>query len=76
VYDKVTASSPDDSLLARMRRYHACGVWAGKLFCCIMIALHLWWRLLECLDPAGGRASPHGAYGRLRSRGLRAGVGP
>jgi len=35
-------------------RYLTCGVWAGKLFCLVMIINYLLWCLLEFLQPAEG----------------------
>ncbi|CAD7695753.1 unnamed protein product [Ostreobium quekettii] len=46
VYDKVNVSTRDDSLFARLRRYHRCGWWAGKLFCCVASLQHLYCQYL------------------------------
>ncbi len=54
VYNSVAQSNLDDALIARLRRYSSCGVWAGKIFCAIILWLHVWWWLLEWLDPAAG----------------------
>ncbi len=54
VYDTVMASELEDELLSRLRRYSSCGMWAGKLFCCLMVLVHLWWRFLEWLQPRDG----------------------
>lgn len=39
-------------MLARLRRYHSCGRWAGKMFSCAAVLEHLYWRWLEWLQPA------------------------
>lgn len=52
VYDNVMTAPFDDSILARLGRYSTSGVWAGKLFCCVAVLLHLYALLLEWLQPA------------------------
>jgi hypothetical protein len=39
------------ALLDRLARYHACGGWAGSVFCFIAVLLHLWWHVLVWLQP-------------------------
>ncbi|KAF7024296.1 hypothetical protein CFC21_036662 [Triticum aestivum] len=53
VYDRAMQSS-NTNLLDRLPRYLTCGVWAGKLFCLVMIINYLVWCLLEFLWPAEG----------------------
>ena len=43
----------EDSLVGRLRRYHKCGKWFGKICCCIAAVDWLYWRWLEWLQPAG-----------------------
>jgi phosphatidylinositol glycan class A protein len=38
-------------LVERLRRYFGCGVWAGKLFLCIVVVNALWFAVLEYLYP-------------------------
>jgi len=52
VYDEAAASERDDSLLARMQRYAACGPWAGRAFAVIAALGHLYWKWLEWRVPA------------------------
>lgn len=53
VYDKVmSACSSNDTLLQRLRRYQSIGIWAGPVFCCIIVLLHWFWRFLESQQPA------------------------
>lgn len=51
VYDRVLGSRPHQPLLARLKRFHARGPWAGKIFCVIVAAAYLVWRVLEWLVP-------------------------
>ncbi|KAL4654281.1 hypothetical protein ACB092_01G367100 [Castanea dentata] len=51
VYDRALKCS-NQSLLDRLSRYLACGAWAGKLFCLVMIIDFLLWRLLQLWKPA------------------------
>ncbi|XP_030954740.1 phosphatidylinositol N-acetylglucosaminyltransferase subunit A-like [Quercus lobata] len=51
VYDRALKCS-NQSLLERLSRYLACGAWAGKLFCLVMIIDFLLWRLLQLWKPA------------------------
>lgn len=51
VYDRALNCS-NQSLLERLSRYLACGAWAGKLFCLVMIIDFLLWRLLQLWKPA------------------------
>ncbi|KAF6145028.1 hypothetical protein GIB67_013379 [Kingdonia uniflora] len=51
VYDRAFRCSSED-LLQRLPRYLTCGVWAGKLFCLVMIINFLLWRLLRLWKPA------------------------
>ncbi|XP_058748490.1 phosphatidylinositol N-acetylglucosaminyltransferase subunit A-like isoform X1 [Vicia villosa] len=46
VYDRALKCS-NQNLLERLSRYLACGAWAGKLFCLVMIVGYLFWQLLE-----------------------------
>ncbi|CAI8592426.1 unnamed protein product [Vicia faba] len=51
VYDRALKCS-NQNLLERLSRYLACGAWAGKLFCLVMIVGYLFWQLLELWQPA------------------------
>lgn len=51
VYDRALKCS-NQNLLERLSRYLACGSWAGKLFCLVMIIDFLLWRLLQLWKPA------------------------
>ncbi|KMT18083.1 hypothetical protein BVRB_2g032740 [Beta vulgaris subsp. vulgaris] len=41
----------DQNLLERLSRYLACGAWAGKLFCLVMIINYLFWCFLKLWQP-------------------------
>jgi phosphatidylinositol N-acetylglucosaminyltransferase subunit A len=43
--------TPPLPLIERLRRYYGCGVWAGKLFCVVVVVNYMWWMLLEWLYP-------------------------
>ena len=51
VYDRVEISGLPDTLFARLWRYYRCGIWAGKIFCCVASLQHLYWKLLQYLYP-------------------------
>jgi hypothetical protein len=36
----------------RLVRLHRCGVWAGKLFCCVAAVDYMYWRWVEWWRPA------------------------
>lgn len=42
----------DDSMVGRLRRYHKCGKWFGKICCCITAVDWLYWCFLEWWQPA------------------------
>lgn len=48
----LAAPAEQDALLPRLRRYRSIGSWAGLLFCCVVVLLHWFWRLLEWQQPA------------------------
>ncbi|XP_021776430.1 phosphatidylinositol N-acetylglucosaminyltransferase subunit A-like [Chenopodium quinoa] len=50
VYERALKCA-DQNLLERLSRYLACGAWAGKLFCLVMIINHLFWCLLKLWQP-------------------------
>ncbi|KAL8204520.1 hypothetical protein R6Q57_010143 [Mikania cordata] len=50
VYDRALRCS-NQTLLERLPRYLTCGVWAGKLFCLVMIIDFILWRLLQLWQP-------------------------
>lgn len=50
VYNHSVDTKPDD-LLQRLSRYYACGPWAGKLFCVMVIIEFMLWILLEWWYP-------------------------
>ncbi len=52
VYAAAAKSTRDDSLLARMSRYHACGPWAGSFFAAVAALSHLYWLWLGWWWPA------------------------
>ncbi|KAF5187211.1 Phosphatidylinositol n-acetylglucosaminyltransferase gpi3 subunit [Thalictrum thalictroides] len=51
VYDRALSCS-NENLLQRLPRYLACGAWAGKLFCVVMIINFLLWHLLQVWKPS------------------------
>nr|WDD38918.1 phosphatidylinositol N-acetylglucosaminyltransferase subunit A [Fagopyrum tataricum] len=51
VYDRALRC-PDESVMERLPRYLACGAWAGKLFCFVIIVDFLLWCLLNVWKPA------------------------
>lgn len=51
VYDIGRSVRQDGSLLARLKRYHTCGSWFGKICCCLAIVEFLWWQLVQHLCP-------------------------
>ncbi|CAM6055913.1 unnamed protein product [Sphagnum tenellum] len=51
VYDQ-SLRSDDDDLLVRLSRYYACGPWAGKLFCLVVVINFIVWCFLEWQQPA------------------------
>ncbi|KAH8967954.1 hypothetical protein BDL97_03G103600 [Sphagnum fallax] len=51
VYDQ-SLRSDDDDLLLRLSRYYACGPWAGKLFCLVVVINFIVWCFLEWQQPA------------------------
>ena len=75
VYDRVSSAAWDDSMLGRLRRFGACGPWAGRLFSAVVVCEHLYWRFLEWWQPACGvdaaqdwpQAGGAGAYERSDS---------
>ncbi|GAA0186335.1 hypothetical protein LIER_33623 [Lithospermum erythrorhizon] len=50
VYERALRCS-NQELLERLSRYLACGAWAGKLFCLVMILDFLFWRFLQLWQP-------------------------
>lgn len=50
VYERALKCT-DQSLIQRLSRYLACGAWAGKLFCLVMIINYLFWCLLRLWQP-------------------------
>ncbi|KAL5726107.1 phosphatidylinositol N-acetylglucosaminyltransferase [Ranunculus cassubicifolius] len=51
VYDRALSCS-NENLIERLPRYLACGAWAGKLFCVVMIINFLLWHLLQLWKPS------------------------
>jgi phosphatidylinositol glycan class A protein len=53
VYESIMARE-HEPLIDRLRRYHECGPWAGKLFCAVVAIDYLFWRFLEVrsFDPS------------------------
>lgn len=49
----ISVGEARSQLLPRLARHLSCGRVAGPLFCALLTALHLWWLLLEWLQPAG-----------------------
>lgn len=50
VYERALKCA-DQDLLERLSRYLACGAWAGKIFCLVMIFNYLFWCLLKLWQP-------------------------
>lgn len=53
VYDAAAAAPWRPGLLPRLQRAMGVGACAGPLWCCVLVLLHWWWRVLEWLQPAG-----------------------
>lgn len=51
VYDMAMAT-PDLSLMERLYKHNACGVFAGKIFCAVVAVNHLFLMILEWLWPS------------------------
>lgn len=41
----------DDSMTGRLKRYYKCGVWFGKICCCVVAVDWLYWKYLEWKVP-------------------------
>ena len=50
VYKRAHATR--DTLLGRLVRMHRCGLFAGKLFCCVVAVDYLYWQWVEWWRPA------------------------
>lgn len=37
--------------MERLRRFYACGLWAGKIFCIVVTLAYLFWQILEWWSP-------------------------
>lgn len=37
--------------IERLRRFYACGLWAGKIFCVVIALAYLFWQILEWFSP-------------------------
>lgn len=37
--------------MERLRRFYACGLWAGKIFCIVVALAYLFWQILEWWSP-------------------------
>eukprot|EP00898_Chlorokybus_atmophyticus_P005192 jgi/Chlat1/5674/Chrsp37S05471 len=76
VYDRI-ARTPEESLIQRLRKYYSCGSWAGKIFCAVVALNHLFWQLLELLQPADSvdiaPDFPLAEYQKLEETGKQAG---
>lgn len=51
VYSAAAASRRDDSMAGRLRRYHRCGAWFGKICCGVAVVDWIYWRALQWLRP-------------------------
>lgn len=38
--------------IERLRRFYACGLWAGKIFCIVIALAYLFWQIMEWVSPA------------------------
>ncbi|KAK9817977.1 hypothetical protein WJX72_005225 [[Myrmecia] bisecta] len=56
VYDAAAASARDDTFVGRLKRYHKCGRWFGKICCCVAAVDYMYWCWLDWLYPANGIA--------------------
>ncbi|BBN14899.1 phosphatidylinositol N-acetylglucosaminyltransferase subunit A [Marchantia polymorpha subsp. ruderalis] len=45
-------NTENEDLLQRLERYYACGPWAGKLFCLVVIMDYIFWHFLQWWQPA------------------------
>ncbi|KAL2621174.1 hypothetical protein R1flu_001379 [Riccia fluitans] len=45
-------NTENEDLLERLSRYNACGPWAGKLFCLVVIIDYIFWHFLQWWQPA------------------------
>lgn len=52
IYDQV-AERPDGGLAASLARHYRCGPVFGKLACCVVAAVWLYWQAVEWLWPRG-----------------------
>ncbi|KAG1665612.1 hypothetical protein FOA52_003259 [Chlamydomonas sp. UWO 241] len=50
-YGAALSTRRDGSLLARLRRYAACGLFGGPVFAAVAVAAHMLWRTLRWLRP-------------------------
>jgi phosphatidylinositol glycan class A protein len=50
VYDKISTMK-QLCLLDKLKKYYQCGIWAGKLFCFIIVICYLLWKFLEWYSP-------------------------
>ena len=51
VYWNVLDMKRDDSMSARLQRYWRCGVWFGKICCCVVTVNWWYWRWLQFWHP-------------------------
>jgi hypothetical protein len=51
VYDRLLREEKVP-FIERLRRFYACGLWAGKIFCIIVALAYLFWQILEWWSPA------------------------
>jgi phosphatidylinositol glycan class A protein len=50
IYHRVLAPAPAP-FIDRLHRYYACGIWAGKIWCCVVVSFYLFGLLLAYLQP-------------------------
>ena len=50
VYDRLLREEKVP-FMERLRRFYACGLWAGKIFCIIVALAYLFWQILEWWSP-------------------------
>lgn len=51
VYDRLLREEKVP-LIERLRRFYACGLWAGKIFCVVIALAYLFWQIMEWVSPA------------------------
>lgn len=69
VYDEVIKME-DGSFIDTLQKYYSCGLWAGKIFCCVVSFNYLLWRFLNWAQPKDDieRAIDFPAYEEIKDK--------